>query len=92
MVPKINRKAFHHSSFFFINNKINGKKLYAETNSLSSQLHIVVHKYKNLLLHINFKLAPFAPNLPVHSLSLISISFGILWSSKIHVAKFFENS
>ena len=36
MVSKINGKA---SSSFFVNSKINGKKLYAEIHSISSQLH-----------------------------------------------------
>ena len=36
----------------------------------------VVPKYKNLVLHVNIKLVPFAPNLTVHSLSLISILVG----------------
>ena len=44
-----------------------------------------VPKYKNLFLHINLKLVPFAPNLPAHSLSLISMLVGILLSSKSFV-------
>ena len=52
----------------------------------------VVPKYKNLFLHINLKLVPFAPNLPVHSLSLISILVGILWSSKSFVKYTLQNS
>ena len=76
--------------FFYINNKRNRKKLYAEIQLHSCSL------IKNLFLYINLKLVPFAPDPPVHSLSLISILVGILWSSKsfvkIHVAKYFENS
>ena len=35
MVSKINGKVFDHSSFFFINNKRNGKKLYGKIHSIS---------------------------------------------------------
>ena len=85
MVSKINGEPFHHSSFFSINNKRNGKKLYAEI-----QLHSCSLIQKLVPIYT------IAPDPPVHSLSLISILVGILWSSKsfvkIHVAKFFENS
>ena len=56
----------------------------------------VVPKYKNLFLHINLKLVPFAPNLPVHSLfiniNIKSNSIIFYKFRKINVAKFFENS
>ena len=69
--------------FFFINIKRNRKKTlcWNTFNKFTiSQLFL-----GNLFIHINLKLAPFAPNLPVHSLSLISILAGILWSSKSFV-------
>ena len=52
----------------------------------------VVPKYNNLFLHINLKLDPFAPNRPVHSLSLISILADILCSSKSSVKYTLQNS
>ena len=68
----------------FIDNKRNGKNFMVK---YIQQVHnfTVDPKYKNLFLHINLKLVPFAPNLPVHSLSLISILVGILSSSKSFV-------
>ena len=66
---------------FFINNKRNGKnfmvKYIPSVNNFT-----VFPQYKKLFLYINLKLVPFAPNLPVHSLSLISILGAILSSSK----------
>ena len=62
-----------------------------EMRKILAHVLTVVHKYKSLLLHINLKLVPFAPNLPVHNLSLISILFG-LWSSKSFVKYTMQNS
>ena len=86
MVSKINEKAFHHGSLFFFSLITKG----TEKNCMLKYIQYVhnftvVPKYKNLFLHINVKLVPFAPNLPVHSLSLISMLVGILWSSKTFV-------
>ena len=44
-----------------------------------------------MFLHINLKLVPFAPNLRVHSLSLISLLVGTLWSSKSFVKQTLQN-
>ena len=70
----------------FINDKRNGKKLIIWLKYIQ-QVHsyTVVPKYENLFLHINLRLVLFAPNLPVHSLSLISMLVAILWSSKTFV-------
>ena len=102
MVSKINQRYYigwislnkwkGFSSHFFINNKRSRKKLYGEIHSISSHNFTVVPKYKNLFLHINLKLVLFAPNLPIHSLSLISILVGILWSSKSFVKYTLQNS
>ena len=91
MVSKTNGKAFHHSSFFLINKKRNGKNFIVK---LIQQVHnfTVVPKYKDLFLHINLKLVPFALNLPLHSLSIISILVEILPSSKSFVKYTLQNS
>ena len=72
-------------SSFFINDKRNENNAEIIWLKYIQYVHIYVPKYKNLFLHINLKLVPFAPNLPVHSLSLISMLVGILWSSKTFV-------
>ena len=84
MVSKINGKAFHHSRFFSLITKETEKNVMPEYIQKVHNL-TVVPKCKNLFLHINLKLVPFAPNLPAHSLSLISMLVGILWSSKTFV-------
>ena len=90
MVPKISAKAFHHSVFSSIakeNEKIIMVKYIQYVHNFTA-----VCKYKNLFLYINLKFVPFAPNPLVHSLSLISILVGVLWSSKSFVKYMLQNS
>ena len=54
MVSKIN-VALHHSSFFFIDNKRNGKNFKVKYIQYVHNF-TVAPKYKNLFLHINLKL------------------------------------
>ena len=91
MVFKTDGKAFHQSSFFSLITKETEKKFMVK---YIQQAHnfTVVAKYKSLFLHINLKLVPFASNLLVHILSVISILVGILSSSKSFVKYTLQNS
>ena len=56
------------SSYIFVINKRNGKNFMVKYIQYLDNF-TVVPKYKKMFLHMSLKLVPFAPDLPVHSLS-----------------------